>query len=54
MIIEQAFAFSVTLDQSSFQIHVNRVTWENQLGAYAHIATTVGEQLGLTKPSESR
>jgi len=45
-------AFSVTLDQHSFQIHENRVTWENQAGAYDHIANIVGNQLGTTKPSE--
>lgn len=47
-------AFSVTLDEASFQIHANRVTWENQAGAYAHIAATVSDLLGQTKPSESQ
>ena len=46
-------AFSVTLNHSSFQIHANRVTWENQPGAYAHIANTVSVQLGVRKPSEA-
>jgi hypothetical protein len=46
-------AFSVTLDQFSFQIHTNRVTWENTPGAYAHIASTVRERLGQTKPGEA-
>ena len=46
-------AFSVTLDQSSFQIQTNRVTWENQAGAHAHIATTVSDKLGQVKPSET-
>ncbi len=46
-------AFSVAIDQFSFQIHANRVTWENQPGAYTHIANTVSNRLGLTKPSET-
>jgi len=46
-------AFSVTLNQSSFQIHTNRVTGERPAGAYADIASTVGGQLGVTKPSET-
>jgi hypothetical protein len=46
-------AFSVALDQLSFQIHANRVTWENQVGAYTQIATAVSERLGIRKPSEA-
>ncbi|HET6878566.1 MAG TPA: hypothetical protein VFI31_00240 [Pirellulales bacterium] len=46
-------AFSVTLGESSFQIHANRVTWENHAGAYTEIANTVSGQLGARKPSES-
>lgn len=46
-------AFSVSLEQSSFQIHLNRVTWENQAGAYANIANAVSERLGISKPSEA-
>lgn len=45
-------AFSVTFGKLSFQIHANRVTWENQDGAYRHIARIVSERLGVTKPSE--
>ena len=45
-------ALSVTLGQHSFQIHDNRVTWQNQAGDYAHIASVVGNQLGVVKPSE--
>lgn len=46
-------AFSVTLEQKSFQIHGNRVTWESEAGAYSHIANTVSEKLGISKPSET-
>jgi hypothetical protein len=45
--------FSVTFGPLSFQIHTNRVTWESQAGAYAQIVATVGELLGVTKPSEN-
>jgi hypothetical protein len=45
-------AFSVTLNNLWFQIHTNRVTSESEEGAYSQIVNTVGNQLGLTKPSE--
>jgi hypothetical protein len=46
-------AFSVSLGQFSFQLHANRVTWENQPGAYSSIVKTVSERLGAVKPSEA-
>jgi hypothetical protein len=45
-------AFSVTLAQSWFQIHANRVTAESQPGAHANIVNTVSNELGVVKPSE--
>ena len=46
-------AFSVTLGDSWFQIHANRVTRESQPGAHAAIVNTVGKELGVIKSSES-
>jgi hypothetical protein len=46
-------AFSVTLDNSWFQIHTNRVTAESQPGAHANIVNTVSNELGVVKPSEA-
>lgn len=46
-------AFSVSLGESSFQVHLNRVTWENHPRAYVAVANAVSEQLGVRKPSEA-
>lgn len=45
-------AFSVTLGDSWFQVHANRVTQESEPGAYNRIVGTVRNELGVVKPSE--